>query len=293
MISKISLGTVQFGQDYGIANTRGRVSEGEVREILDYAKGVGITSLDTAFAYGVSEAVLGKCLKESSGDFKIISKLPPLKEKGSQKVEEFFKESMQRLGVRKIYGYLVHRYTDIFINEDIWKSLIRLKENGQVEKIGFSLYSPEELSSLLERDIDLDIIQVPYSIFDRRFEKYFHVLREKGIEIQARSVFLQGLAFLRAEALPVALQEARPQLEDLKKIAEGQNISIEALCLNFVLLNRDIGKVVIGVDSLAHLKKNVTSVASADSVREVCGRLDEVRIESEDILLPYKWSLKK
>lgn len=293
MISKISIGTVQFGQDYGIANARGKVSKNETAEILDYAKSVGIHCLDTAFAYGVSEFVIGEYLRGNPSGFKIVSKLPPLEQYKPGKVEEFLEQSLQRMGIKRLYGYLLHRFNDILINGHIWDDLVRFKKNGKIEKIGFSLYSPDELVFLLSMGINFDMIQVPYSVFDRRFEKYFDLLNKKEIEIQVRSIFLQGLVFLSPDNLPVSLQAAKPQLEKLQEIAEDRKIPVEALCLDFVLLNPHIDKVVIGVDSLSQLKNNVASVDFVDSFQEVYGQLSRVKIEREDILLPYKWGLGK
>lgn len=284
------MGTVQFGQDYGIANKNGKVPPSEVVEILDYARSVGINSLDTAFAYGESETVIGGYLREKPDRFKIVSKCPPLEQYRSGKAEEFLEQSFQRLGIKKLYGYLLHRSSDIFKYDDLWNELVRFKKKGKVEKIGFSLYSPDGLISLLDRGIDFDIVQVPYSIFDRRFEKYFDLLKRKGKEIQARSVFLQGLAFLELEDLPASLLTAKPQLKNLRLIARERNITHEAICLNFVLINRYIDKVIIGVDSLAQIKSNVASIDFMDNVREVYGQLSGIKIEQEDILLPYKWA---
>src|SRR5260370_40347080 len=103
------------------------------------------------------------------------------------KVESFLEVSLLRLGIKHLYGYLLHRCSDIFYNRELAIELSRLKRKGFVEKIGFSLYSPDELILLIDRGIDFDIIQVPYSIFDRRFEKYFDLLKKKGKEIQVRS----------------------------------------------------------------------------------------------------------
>jgi len=291
MIAKMSLGTVQFGQDYGIANTRGKVQKSEVFEILDYAHSVGIDCLDTAFAYGESESVIGEYWKEKHDRFKIVSKLPPFDQYKPGKVEEVFEQSLKRLGAQRLYGYLVHQFHDLQINSPLWRDLEGLKKNGRVKKIGVSLYSPDELFFLLEKEIELDIIQVPYSIFDRRFAGYFDLLYKKGIEIQTRSVFLQGLAFLRLNDLPTPLKMVRPQLENLRRIAYEQEISIEALCLNFVLANPSIQRVVIGVDSLRHLQKNVASLTCLDRVKEIYGQLNEIQVEREDILLPYRWGM--
>ncbi|MCK5013478.1 MAG: aldo/keto reductase [Candidatus Omnitrophica bacterium] len=291
MISKISLGTVQFGQDYGIANTTGKVSKKEVFEILDHANHVGISYLDTAYSYGDSELIIGEYLKENPSEFKIVSKLPSMELFNLGKVEESLEESLRRIGLKRIYGYLVHQFSDILINDDIWNSLVRLKDDGRIEKIGFSLYSPDELECLLKNELDFDIIQIPYSVFDRRFEGYFDMLKEREIEIQVRSVFLQGLAFLSSEHLTGSLQEARPQLEKLQQIAEIRKISVEALCLNFVLLSPHIDKVIIGVDCLAHFENNVVSLNLIGQVRNVYGQLSAIAIQNENTLLPYKWAV--
>ena len=164
-----------------------------------------------------------------------------------------------------------------------------LKRKDRVKKIGMSIYSPEELVSLFDKNIDLDIVQLPYSIFDRRFEKYFDDLKNRGIEVQARSIFLQGLAFLSLDDFPVEFLEVKPQLEKLKNISENQNISIGALCLNFVLHNSYIDKVLIGVDSLVQLKNNISSIRLNEEMKYMDDQLEEIKIEQEEILLPYLW----
>jgi len=291
MISKISLGTVQFGQDYGIANTTGKVSKEETFKILNYAKQRGVCCLDTAFAYGESEQIIGEYLKDNPSEFEIISKLPPMESFVSGIVEKSLEESLNRMGLKKLYGYLLHQFSDILLDDGVWNSLVRLKKDGRIDKIGFSLYSPDDLDFLLKRKLDFDIIQIPYSISDRRFEGYFDILEEKDVEIQARSVFLQGLSFLELECLPESLKEAKPYLESLQKISREHRIPIEALCLNFVLLSPHIDKVIIGVDCLAHLENNVVSLNLIDQVRDVYGQLSTIAIQNEDTLLPYKWAV--
>ena len=293
MISKIGLGTAQFGQDYGVANVRGKVSESEVSEILDYARSVGINSLDTAFAYGVSESVIGEYLKRNPGSFKVVSKLPAFGQYQPWKVEESLKQSMQRLGTGKLYGYLLHRFSDIIMCAGIWDDMIRLKQEGKIEKIGFSLYAPAELVCLLDQGMNFDMVQVPYSVFDRRFEQYFDILNKKGVEIQVRSVFLQGLAFLDPAHLPVPLRGAQSCFERLHEISAEQGIAIETLCLNFVVLNTFISKVLVGVDGLDHLKRNVKALQSIDKVTDIYDRLQPIKVDQEDILLPYKWGLNR
>ena len=70
-MSKIALGTVQFGIDYGINSENGQVRPEEVRCILNYAHLQNIDLLDTAPAYGNSEKVLGEANVQN---FKVVTK---------------------------------------------------------------------------------------------------------------------------------------------------------------------------------------------------------------------------
>ena len=70
-MSKIALGTVQFGIDYGINSENGQVQPEEVRSILNYAHSQNIDLLDTAPAYGNSEKVLGAANVQN---FKVVTK---------------------------------------------------------------------------------------------------------------------------------------------------------------------------------------------------------------------------
>jgi len=291
--ARLALGTVQFGQDYGIANTTGKIPGQEVFALLDHASRAGIIRLDTATAYGDSETVIGKYLKNSSRRFDVVSKLPPLEGYASGAEALLLKSTLDRLGVKQLYGYLVHRFEDFRRHEALWEGLKNLRGQGLIKRIGFSLYAREELEFLLDQQIQFDMVQVPYSIFDRRFERYFDVLRKKGVEIQARSIFLQGLVFLPSKNLPVFFERARPALASLEQIARGNDLSISAICLNFVLANSSVDKVVIGVDSLEHLKANIAILNNFDHVRNIYPKLQGLQMEDEEILLPFKWPARE
>ena len=69
---KIALGTVQFGLDYGINNTRGRIPKDEAFLILSKASEAGISVLDTAAAYGQSEEVIGEYISSGNRCFDVF-----------------------------------------------------------------------------------------------------------------------------------------------------------------------------------------------------------------------------
>ena len=207
-VDRLSLGTVQFGMPYGISNRTGRIPKEEAFKILQYAHENGIDTLDTAYSYGESEERIGDFIAASGRNFNIVSKAPHLDKHGVSDIEGYCLETLKRLRKKNIYGYLIHKFDDIVRHKNQWSKLESLKRKGLVRKIGVSLYNPQDLEYLLSNDTRIDIIQFPYSVFDRRFEGYFALLKEKNIEIHVRSVFLQGFVFLKPDDLPSSLTKA-------------------------------------------------------------------------------------
>lgn len=285
-MNRIILGTAQFGMDYGINNKRGRIPQKEAWEILDEAIRAGVDTFDTASLYGASETVLGTYIKNCSQKLKIISKLPACK---VEEVENIFFGSLEKLNINKFYGYLIHNFQFYKENKQLWDFLEKLKKEGKIEKIGFSLYFPNELDYILERNLKIDLIQIPFSIFDQRFLPYFPELKNRGIEINARSVFLQGLVFMDPEALNSRLTGIKEKLKNLKTFSRESKLSIVTLCINFVLLNNMIDKVVVGVDNLKNFKEIMTSLNDNSKVKEIMPELSEFREDNETIILPFNW----
>ena len=291
LISRLGLGTVQFGQIYGVANQRGKIPKQEAFEILKHAQITGLKTLDTSVAYGNSENIIGELTSEGQFSFEVISKILVGSDRFSKDhMDRALHDSLHRLRNSQLYGCLIHRFDDFLKHDHLWEILEGFKKNGFVKKTGFSLYHPHELELILDRGISPDIIQVPLSVFDRRFEKSFKMLKEGRTEIHVRSVFLQGLVFLTPDRLKGNLCKAKTQLEKLQKLSAAKGISINALCLNYVLLNPFINKVIMGCDSLEHFKKNIEDLEFFEKVSCLKSELEDLTIEDEDVLLPYKWN---
>jgi len=134
-VNKLILGTVQFGLSYGINNATGQVSKPCASEILAEAKACGLSMLDTSYAYGDSEQVLGELL-ENDRYFKIVSKLP----RTMETPKSIFEKTSMRLKKNKLYGYLIHHFDYFKETPSIWGDLEALQAEGLIEKKGFSLY---------------------------------------------------------------------------------------------------------------------------------------------------------
>ncbi|MER2998777.1 aldo/keto reductase [Pontibacter populi] len=285
-IAKLVLGTAQFGLNYGISNQRGQLQLPEVQTILLEAKKAGITTLDTAAAYGNSEQTIKQAISASGAHFKIISKYPP--NKPELTIKQAFESSLEQLGVDNLYGYLLHSYSSYSSDPAIIEQLLALKTKGKVQKIGISLYHPAEAEKLLNQNAPIDIVQLPYSIFDRRFEQILPELQKRGIETHVRSVYLQGLYFMQPDQLPEHLAPVADKITTLQQLAANYNLPVGAVSLGFALANSNINNIVIGIESLQTLQENI-SYCDLEFPKELLSELQQLREDNEDIILPYKW----
>lgn len=192
MSVSLCLGTVQFGLPYGITNQAGQVSEKEVRRILHLAAKSGIDFLDTAQSYGSAEYVVGNCWPPDVPR-RLISKLST--DSPSEVWEESFYTSLKRLKTNKLDSFLLHNSSDLLgpNSELLLNWLDGLRTRGLVDRIGVSIYEASDLEGLpLNR---LQLVQLPLSIYDQRLIRDGTVerLKDLGIAVHARSVFLQGL----------------------------------------------------------------------------------------------------
>jgi len=288
-MSKIALGTVQFGLNYGINNRGGKIPQSEAMKILNYCIENNINVIDTATNYGNSENVLGKCFKTLSGDFNVISKLPKC---NLNKVESICYDSLKKLGIQKLYGYLIHDFDFFENNARVWHILLKLKENGFINKIGFSLYYPSQLEKIFASKIHFDILQVPYNVLDQRFGAMFQKLKKNKVEIHVRSVFLQGLLFKKPTTLNSFFNPIKKKIDYLHQVSFNKKISVSNLLLGFTHINDHIDKIVIGVDSMNDLKDNINYINYVSRVNDVYDELIQLAETNEEMILPTNWKLK-
>jgi aryl-alcohol dehydrogenase-like predicted oxidoreductase len=278
-IDRLALGTVQFGLDYGISNTGGQTSSSEVKKILSRSLQVGLNMLDTASGYGESEKLIGENNPEH---FKIISKFPA-SVKSSDDIKNSLKTSLSDLNETSLYGYLAHEAQNLINYPHLWPILQEFKAAGTVKKIGYSLYLPEQLSSLLDAGYIPDIVQLPYNFADRRFEKYFGRLKQLGCEIHVRSVFLQGLFFVDPANLTNFFEPVKPLLLAIRRHFSG-NKQIAAFLMNFCLSAPDVDKIIFGVNTEMQFRENINNIYT----KFTPFTFEDIQIP-QDILMPNKW----
>ena len=264
---------MQFGLDYGISNTSGKTSSEEVKLILSLAKRYGIQTIDTARAYGESETVLGSC---DLSTFKIVSKFSALT---VSELESQLNKSLERLNIPYIYGYISHSVSDLIANKNVWNHLEKLKRKGLIGKIGFSMDKACEIELLNKVEFRPDLVQIPYNVLDKRFEKYAIRLKGEGCEIHSRSPFLQGLFFCDTDRMSSFFNPVKNKITLLQQLGK----KLPGSLLKFSAEKPFIDKVIFGVNSSEHLYNNITDILAAEPLPEFDDTI------SEAILAPSEW----
>lgn len=275
-LNKIGIGTAQFGLNYGISNTTGKVSISEVKDIIDISRNEEIRYIDTAAGYGEAEKILGE---NNLDDFRIVSKFLPQEKNSNLSIQ--LNKTLRNLNAKKIYGYLAHRPRDLANNERQWNQLLELKFKDKIRKIGISVNSLEEINIFLDKGRIPDLIQVPYNYLDNRFKEKIIELKEVGCEIHARSIFLQGLFFMNKEILPQFFDEIK---NDIHFLQIKYKDLLPNYLLNYVLEKNFIDVAIFGITSKDQFINNIKNLVSTDYLKD---RSSE--ISNNKILMPSEW----
>ena len=294
---KYCLGTVQFGIDYGVQGGKQPEFE-DVSKILDYAITHNIDNFDTASAYGNAEKRLGKFVKVNptvACNMRFISKLKP-DAFAKKSIEEWgdiarqcATDSLNTIGINKFYAYLFHNAA--YINdENAVRALVSVKKHNLAECIGASVYSPEEAMKALEFD-EIDVIQVPYNVFDRRLDKcgFFDKAHKKGVKVYARSSLLQGLVVMEPDNLPKQMQFAQDYLIKFRDICRDYDMSALQTAIGCVAQKQGIDYIVFGVDNINQLQEYI-ALQDTHLPEEMIDRIDTTFDEVEERFVnPSMW----
>ncbi len=292
---KIGLGTVQFGLDYGISNAGGITPTKDVADILALAFNSGIQVLDTASLYGSSEEVLGRCSKNKNY-FKLVTKTPKfcvdnIAEKDKKYLIDVFANSLNLLGVESAYGLLIHDVNDLMKPDGqlIFDGLSQLKKEGLVDKIGVSVYSPEQLGHILDF-FPVDIVQLPFNVFDQRFltTGLLGKLKNRRIEVHSRSAFLQGLLLMETALLPAFFNPIRKVHAEFVESAKKLGLTAVEAALGYALAQEEIDVVICGVNTASQLSELIAATRAPIDV----SIFKDLALADERFIDPSRWVTK-
>ena len=288
MNNKIILGTVQFGLDYGINNKLGKPNFKQSCEILSKAFDSGITTLDTAEAYGDAHNIIGGFHNiNPSKKFDIITKIPHGSDLTNiyQKVCNYLKD----LNVDCIDTLMFHSFDTYIKSLNDFKLVSKLIDNNLVNKIGVSVYNNIQIEKLLDNE-KIKVVQLPFNLFDNtnRRGEYIKKLKEAGKITHTRSAFLQGIFFKNPMDFNFIVRKLSNELTFLNQLSDKYNVPIGSFALNYCLSQKDIDQVIIGTDSINQLEQNIefTKLDLEDSLLE---EINSIFIKNEKLLNPSLW----
>ena len=305
--SKLVIGTAQFGMNYGISNTTGRPDISASCRLIRTGILNGVTSIDTARAYGDSELVIGKALGEGwEGRAEIVTKLSPMDDcprNAEQNVIKAFAEaslfkSRTALSGQDISTLLLHRADHLHAwNGVIRDVLLEWKAEGVIEKVGVSVQSPAELAIAL-MDTEIEHIQMPFNILDGRWDGFFEEIsrerKERNLIVHVRSVLLQGLLVSRDPDhwRKANVQEPQRVWNWLDEMTQNfKRSSMSDLCIAYATAHEWVDGVVIGMETLDQLSENLHKFANLPLVREETNLVRETRPALTDATLdPSQWA---
>ncbi len=284
---KLALGTVQFGQEYGISNVSGKVPFNEAKLMMELISDYKIDTIDTAINYGDSERCLGLI---GVSDKNIITKLPKIPEKEENIENWVFKSvenSIKRLNINYLHGLLLHDPNQLLLPKGkiLYNSLEKLKKQNFVKKIGISVYQPNQAKSAIQ-NYDIDIVQLPCNVFDQRFSSQ-GVIRElynRGIEVHVRSVFLQGLLLMPYDDIPEKFMPWNNLIACWHKWLQNNSLTPLQGCLAFVNSIDGINKIVVGAENTNQLRQIINDL-NINNISE----FPDISSEDENLINPGKW----
>ena len=304
-VEKFVLGGAQFGLSYGINNKIGRPKFKDVYKIVKKAIYNGVEYIDTAREYGESELVLGKVLKtDLKSRSKVITKLSVLNECQQDErqivVESFVKESVfescVKLNTQTLDCLMLHRFDHLHQwSEIVLKTLVSLKGQGYIGKLGVSVQSPEELIKSLDY-CEIEFIQMPFNILDNRWDtcidKIIKTKKSRDLIVHTRSALLQGLLVSKDKDL---WKRANENSCDIINWLESRSIkynrsSVVDLCLAYVRTQSWVDGVVVGMETLDQLDQNLSifgnSLMKDNEIKDVTLSRPKV---SKNTLNPSNW----
>jgi aryl-alcohol dehydrogenase-like predicted oxidoreductase len=292
IFSKLMLGTVQFGLNYGVANTSGKPSYEIARDIIKAAYENGVNCLDTSASYGDSEEVLGRALAELElGDkMHVITKVDniSISKLSSSETEKYIRKSVEtslkRLRLERIYICLIHKEFDI----EYIGILRKLQQKGIIGETGISLETNKYCEEVIARGIKY--VQLPYNILDKRFDSFFPAAQANGVSVFTRSAYLQGLLLMPEEKIMLDLNDVIPVRHRLEKLAASAGMGMPELCIRFVLSNPVVTSVLTGVDNVEQLRQNLQLLEKGPLPAKLLKEVKEaVPLLAENIIRPVLW----
>jgi len=283
------------------------ITDDEATATVAAAWNGGVRLFDTApqYGHGLSETRLGVALASYPRDqFALASKVGRLLRRVEPRPASAFidipdvdpvfdfsrdgvlrsiEESLTRLGADRLDIVHVHD-PDEHEAEALataFPTLIELREQGVIGKVGCGMNQAEMLSRFVERvDLDCLLLAGRYSLLDRKGAALLEQCAARGVEVIIGGVFNSGLlarpevgATFDYAAAPAALVE---QAREMQSVCGEFGVALPAAAVQFALRHPAVGVVLVGARSAEEIEADV-AYADTSLPDELWPALEAVR----------------
>ena len=309
-VSRLILGCGNFG---GVGSAPAFFGQGiphdEALRIMDHAWDLGLTTFDTADAYGGgrSETWIGEWLAAKGPEVRDAITIEtktfnPMEEGGDRglgraRIERQVETSLRRLGLERVPLYMAHAPDPDTPKEETLLAFDGLVRAGKVGAVGASNHTAEELAEALEiSELEgltrYEWVQNSFSLLEPAdAETVFPVCHEHGLGYEAYGPLAGGwLAgrYRRGEPYPSGSRMTqRPNgyrkfesdqvfdvLEAFEREALGRGVSMAGLAIAWLLSVPEISAVIVGptrVEQLQPVREALALELTADELDQLRG----------------------
>ncbi|MBT2189156.1 aldo/keto reductase [Sphingobium nicotianae] len=288
LVSEFCLGAMSFGRDDAHWTGRGQGTQQAVDAVIKGALDAGVNFIDTANIYGQgsSEETLGQGLRNlgiAREDVVIATKVmgrmgPGVNAMGSSRLHimDQVKESLRRLQTDHIDLYQVHGFDVLVPIEETIRALDDLVRQGHVRYVGCSNWAAWQIAkahgiSKAETLSRFESLQAYYSLVGRGLERQeAPMLLSEQVGLMVWSPLAGGFLSGRYtrdgggegrrsafEFPPVDKDRAYDVIDAMRPIAQAHGASMPQIALAWLLHQRWVTSVIVGVRNVEQLQENL------------------------------------
>jgi glutamate-1-semialdehyde aminotransferase/aryl-alcohol dehydrogenase-like predicted oxidoreductase len=286
--NKLILGCAQSNSNYGLNKNN------KFFEVFDYALKLKWKYFDTSPAYKNNHRYIQKLSQVENVKIILKCSFDGVVDKDYKKrITHEIEEAISKNGHKNIYSLLIHNPV-LPLNEKKWsivsKVLKSYKKRDIIKKIGVSVYSRFELDQILNI-FTPEIVQFPLNPFNQSFEdkNYLKKIKSKGIELHARSVFLQGLLTQEEKNIDGYFSIWLEHLNKYKNFIKKNKLNKLKACLIYLNQNDLVDKFVIGIDNKDQFLKILGEIKKLPKKKY---DFSELAITDDYLIDPRYWDKK-
>lgn len=279
---KLVFGAASLGMAYGLprqgAAANEAPSEAEASSLVERALALGITTFDTAPAYGESEARLGRLLGARGAVWTKVAAGDPSRSLAA---------SLERLQRPRVELLQWHNWTESLGRDDAWLAAwAALRGDTRVVQLGATTYGVPDAVAAATSGL-FDVVQCEFHVLNQGVVNALaeHVARG-AIKVATRSVLLQGALTDDGRALP-DLPSLRAGEARARGAAEG--VGLTRLAMRAALEHRAIGHVLVGIDRCEQIEE-AAGIASGPALEPaVAAQVPALDLGGDPACDPRKW----